>query len=46
MEKSNQKSRAGGGEELPVAEPQWGRAVDINDFLKVSTYFMRVTVLK
>lgn len=39
MEKSNQKSRAGGGGELPVTESQWGRAVDIDDFLKVSTYF-------
>lgn len=46
MEKSNYKSGAGGGGELPVDESHCGRAVHINDFLEVSTGFVQVTLLK
>lgn len=46
MEKSNCKSGAGGGGELPVDESHCGRAVRINDFLEVSTGFVQVTLLK
>jgi len=46
MGKPEEKSGAGRGGELPVAEHGCARVVGISDFLGVSTGFVHITLLK